>query len=150
LDSIQAGILSIKMKYLSSWNKRRQEAAKKYDELLSSVPGIITPYCPDCVRAVFHLYVVRVEDREGLQKHLNQTHIGTGIHYPVPLHLQKAYEYLGHKKGEFPISEKAAAQIVSLPIFPQITAEQQRRVVDEISRFPGREAASEKVSACQI
>jgi dTDP-4-amino-4,6-dideoxygalactose transaminase len=84
---------------------------------------------------VYHLYVVRVQDRAGLQKHLAAARIDTGIHYPVPLHLQKAYQGFGYKPGDFPITEQAAAEIVSLPMFPQLAAEQQSRVVDEITGF---------------
>lgn len=149
LDAIQAGILSAKLAHLTEWNQRRQEAAKRYDELLSSVPGVITPHGPEWARAIFHLYVVRVADREGLQQYLTQANIGTGIHYPVPLHLQRAYEYLGYKKGEFPVTERAATEILSLPMFPQITVDQQRRVVEEISRFLESRIAPEKVCAHQ-
>src|ERR1700740_1228884 len=145
LDSIQAGILSVKLKYLSSWNESRRAAAKRYDDLLSSTQEVVCPFCPDWVRAIFHLYVVRVEDREGLQKHLAQANIGTGIHYPVPLHLQKAYQSLGYKQGDFPVTEKAAAEIESLPMFPHITAEQQSRVVEAMKDFLASKIATEKL-----
>lgn len=147
LDAIQAGILSAKLVHLTVWNQKRQEAAKRYNELLSAIPGVISPYSPEWTRAVFHLYVIRVADRDGLQKYLAQANIGAGIHYPVPLHLQKAYECLGHRKSEFPITERAAAEILSLPMFPQITVDQQRRVVEEISRFLEFGIAPEKVGA---
>jgi dTDP-4-amino-4,6-dideoxygalactose transaminase len=145
LDSIQAGILSVKLKYLSSWNESRRAAAKRYDDLLSSTQEVVCPFCPDWARAIFHLYVVRVEDREGLQKHLAQANIGTGIHYPVPLHLQKAYKSLGYKQGDFPVTEKAAAEIGSLPMFPHITAEQQSRVVESMKGFLASKIATEKL-----
>jgi dTDP-4-amino-4,6-dideoxygalactose transaminase len=135
LDSIQAGILSVKLKHLGEWNRKRAEAARHYDRLLSNVDGVVRPYSPDCVRAVYHLYVVRVRDREGLQKHLADANIGTGIHYPVPLHLQKAYAGLGYGPGDFPVTEKIAPEIVSLPMFPQLSAEQRERVVGEIAGF---------------
>ena len=135
LDSIQAGILSVKLKHLGEWNRKRAEAARHYDRLLSNVDGVVRPYSPDCVRAVYHLYVVRVRDREGLQKHLADANIGTGIHYPVPLHLQKAYAGLGFGRGDFPVTEKIAPEIVSLPMFPQLSAEQRERVVREIAGF---------------
>jgi dTDP-4-amino-4,6-dideoxygalactose transaminase len=135
LDSIQAGILSVKLKHLGEWNRKRAEAARHYDRLLSNVDGVVRPYSPDCVRAVYHLYVVRVRDREGLQKHLADANIGTGIHYPVPLHLQKAYAGLGFGRGDFPVTEKIAPEIVSLPMFPQLSAEQRERVVGEITGF---------------
>jgi dTDP-4-amino-4,6-dideoxygalactose transaminase len=147
LDSIQAGILAVKLVHLSQWNRKRQEAAQRYDGLLASLPGIIRPRCPDWARAIFHLYVIRVSNREGLQKHLGEANIGTGIHYPVPLHLQKAYESLGYKPGDFPVTERIAGEIVSLPMFPNITGEQQRRVVDQISSFLGAGIAAENVGA---
>ena len=134
LDSIQAGILSAKLKHLGEWNRKRAEAARHYDRLLSNVDGVVRPYSPDWARAVHHLYVVRVRDREGLQKHLAEAKIGTGIHYPVPLHLQKAYAGLGYGRGDFPVTEKIAPEIVSLPMFPQLSAEQRERVVGEIAR----------------
>jgi dTDP-4-amino-4,6-dideoxygalactose transaminase len=135
LDSIQAGFLTVKLRHLSEWNRKRQDAALRYDQLFASVDGVITPYRPDSTRSVYHLYVVRVQDREGLQKHLAESKIDTGIHYPVPLHLQKAYENFGYKRGDFPVTERIAAEIVSLPMFPQLLAEQQARVVDETARF---------------
>jgi dTDP-4-amino-4,6-dideoxygalactose transaminase len=147
LDSIQAGILAVKLRHLAEWNRQRQEAARRYDELLAFLPGVIHPYCPDWACAVFHLYVIRVSDRHGLQRHLAEANIGTGIHYPLPLHLQKAYEDSGYRLGDFPITEKIAAEIVSLPVFPHITAEQQRRVADEVSRFLATGIAPEKVGA---
>jgi len=135
LDSIQAGILSAKLKHLGEWNRKRAEAARHYDRLLSNVDGVVRPYCPDWARAVYHLYVVRVRDRDGLQKHLAEAKIGTGIHYPVPLHLQKAYAGLRNGRGDFPVTEKIAPEIVSLPMFPQLSAEQRERVVGEITGF---------------
>jgi len=147
LDAIQAGILSVKLKWLSSWNESRKRAAERYDEMLSPVQGVICPCCPDWTRAIFHLYVVRVEDREGLQKHLGDLNIGTGIHYPVPLHLQKAYRGLGYKEGDFPATEKVAAEIVSLPMFPHITENQQNKVVEGIRGFLATSVAPEKIGA---
>src|SRR6266850_3011920 len=135
LDSIQAGILSVKLRHLADWNQARQRAAARYDKLLSSVDGLVGPFCPEWAQAVYHLYVVRVRDRESLMKHLAEAKIGTGIHYPVPLHLQQAYAPWGHRLGDFPVTERVAAEIVSLPVFPQITDPQQRRVVEEISQF---------------
>jgi dTDP-4-amino-4,6-dideoxygalactose transaminase len=147
LDAIQAGILAVKLRHLSEWNCKRQVAARKYDELFSSVNGVIAPYCPDWARAVYHLYVVRVQDRAGLRNHLAGARVDTGIHYPVPLHLQKAYQGFGYKQGDFPITEHAASEIVSLPMFPQLTTEQQARIVDEIVRFLHREMLPVQVGA---
>ena len=135
LDSIQAGILSVKLRHLSDWNRKRQQAAQRYDEMLSSVDGVIAPYQPDWSRAVYHLYVIRVQDREGLQNHLAEAKIDTGIHYAVPLHLQQAYRTLQLKQGDFPVTERIASEILSLPMYPQLEAEQQQRVIEKIIEF---------------
>ena len=133
LDAIQAGLLSIKLKYVEEWNHRRQVVACQYDEYFKDCDGVVTPFEPDWSRAVHHLYVVRVEDRERLQAELARQGIGTGIHYPVPLHLQKAYAHLGYRAGDFPVTEKLTPQIVSLPMFPQLTKQQIDRVVAAVS-----------------
>jgi dTDP-4-amino-4,6-dideoxygalactose transaminase len=136
LDAIQAGLLHVKLAHLAKWNAQRREHAAHYQRLLQSVAGALVPPCePSWSRAVYHLYVVRTDDRAGLMDHLKKAGIGTGIHYPIPLHLQKAYVSLQYSAGDFPVSEKAAAEIVSLPMFPQLEAEQQARVVEEILRF---------------
>jgi dTDP-4-amino-4,6-dideoxygalactose transaminase len=133
LDAIQAGLLHVKLNYLPKWNTQRRERAAEYERLLESADtALIPPYEPSWSRAVYHLYVVRTADREGLIDHLKKAGIGTGIHYPIPLHLQKAYASMNYSVGDFPITEKAAGEIVSLPMFPQLTADQQARVVDEI------------------
>jgi dTDP-4-amino-4,6-dideoxygalactose transaminase len=136
LDAIQAGLLDVKLKHLAKWNESRRERAAEYNRLLTKADCGIAPPCePSWSKAVYHLYVIRTRDREDLMNHLKQAGIGTGIHYPIPLHLQKAYASLSYRPGDFPKAEKAAAEIVSLPMFPQLTAEQQARVVDEIRRF---------------
>jgi len=136
LDAIQTGILSVKLKHLAGWNAKRREKAAEYNRLFAaSEGGVQTPYEPSWSHAVYHLYVVRTEDREGMMAHLGKAGIGTGIHYPIPLHRQRAYESLGYKVGDFPVTEKVASQIVSLPMFPNLSAEQQGRVANEVSRF---------------
>ena len=136
LDAIQAGLLHAKLAHLAKWNALRRERAAEYNRLFAAADGaVVPPFEPSWSRAVYHLYVIRTEDRGGMMDHLKKVGIGTGIHYPIPLHLQKAYASLNYKLGDFPISEKAAAEIVSLPMFPQLTAEQQARVVEEIARF---------------
>jgi len=136
LDSIQTGILSVKLKHLAKWNAERRERAAEYGRLLAATEtGIQAPYEPSWSRAVYHLYVVRSEDREGLMAHLGKAGIGSGIHYPIPLHRQKAYEALGYKAGDFPVSEEIATEIVSLPMYPHLAAAQQARVVREILAF---------------
>jgi dTDP-4-amino-4,6-dideoxygalactose transaminase len=136
LDSIQCGILSVKLPDLPKWNAQRRERAEAYNRLLANSDGAITiPYEPSWSRAVYHLYVIRTEDREGMITHLKSAGIGTGIHYPIPLHLQKAYQCMGYRLGELPVCEKVAVQILSLPMFPQLTLEQQSRVAEESLRF---------------
>lgn len=136
LDAVQAGMLHIKLAHLAKWNAQRRERAAEYARLLSAAPeAVIQPYEPSWSRAVYHLYVVRTDDREGMMSHLKTAGIGTGIHYPVPLHLQKAYSSLNYRRGDFPVVEKIAAEIVSLPMFPQLTTEQQTRVVKEVVHF---------------
>ena len=136
LDAIQAGLLHAKLPHLATWNAQRRERAAEYNRLLSAADsGVIPPYEPSWSKAVYHLYVVRTDDREGLMSHLKNAGIGTGIHYPIPLHLQKAYASLQYRVGDFPVAEKAAAEIVSLPMFPQLTREQQIRVAQEIRAF---------------
>jgi dTDP-4-amino-4,6-dideoxygalactose transaminase len=129
LDSLQAGILSVKLRHLAAWNEKRKQVAQRYDEMLAGVEGVITPLRPGWSRPVYHLYVIRVQDRQGLQKHLADAKIDTGIHYPIPLHLQKAYFNLGYARGEFPVCEKVAEQILSLPMFPSLSEADQARVV---------------------
>ena len=142
LDALQAGFLTVKLRHLADWTRARQEAAQCYQDLFGKAEGVITPLTPEGSRPVYHLYVVRVQDRAGLQKHLADAKIDTGIHYPVPLHQQKAYAHLGYKTGDFPVTEKIAPEIVSLPMFPQLRREQQARVVDKVLEFVGQPALS--------
>jgi dTDP-4-amino-4,6-dideoxygalactose transaminase len=135
LDSLQAGILSVKLRHLAEWNRKRRAAAQRYDEMLSSVDGVTAPLQPEWSRSVYHLYVVRVQDRTGLQKQLADAKIDTGIHYPVPLHLQQAYKHFGYKQGDFPVTEQVCSEILSLPMYPQLEAEQQRTVVQKTAEF---------------
>jgi dTDP-4-amino-4,6-dideoxygalactose transaminase len=141
LDSIQAGLLHVKLGHLSSWNEKRRERAAGYNRLLSTAGcGVIVPYEPSWAKPIYHLYVIRTDDREGLMHHLKNLGVGTGIHYPIPLHLQKAYSSLQYRIGDFPVTEKIATEIVSLPMFPQLTRAQQARVADEILHFTNRSA----------
>jgi dTDP-4-amino-4,6-dideoxygalactose transaminase len=136
LDAIQAGFLRTKLPYLSNWNERRREIAARYGELLSGTStGLVLPYEPSWSRAVYHLYVVRTEEREPLLQHLTKACIGTGIHYPVPVHLQRPYRLIGFKDGDYPVAENAANEVLSLPIYPSLTPAQQDRVVEEIAQF---------------
>jgi dTDP-4-amino-4,6-dideoxygalactose transaminase len=135
LDAIQAGFLRVKLRHLETWNEQRRECARTFDRLFADVDSaVVTPHVPAWSKPVYHLYVVRVEDREALQQSLAAVGIGTGIHYPVPLHLSPAYASLGFRAGDFPVAESAARDILSLPIFPGLSSESQRRVVAEVHR----------------
>jgi dTDP-4-amino-4,6-dideoxygalactose transaminase len=136
LDALQAGLLHVKLMHLADWNSKRRERAAEYNRLLEGAEcGLKPVFEPSWSKAIYHLYVVRTDDREGLMNHLKKAGIGSGIHYPIPLHLQKAYASLNYRPGDFPVSEKITAQIVSLPMFPQLTKEQQVRVVEEIAKY---------------
>ncbi|MGD0008667.1 MAG: DegT/DnrJ/EryC1/StrS family aminotransferase [Terriglobia bacterium] len=151
LDSIQAGILRVKLRYLSKWNERRRQAAACYRELFADADGtVVQPYEPEWVKAIYHLYVVRIQNRDALMKHLAAAGIGTGIHYPIPLHLQKAYEHLGYKEGDLPVTEKLAPEIVSLPMFPQLLAEQQQVIANRVLSFVRGEHRSNPYEAWQV
>jgi dTDP-4-amino-4,6-dideoxygalactose transaminase len=141
LDAIQAGLLHVKLQHLAKWTEQRRERAAEYGRLFEAAGKPVgAPFEPAWSKAVYHLYVVRTSDREGLMAHLKDAGIGTGIHYPIPLHLQKAYASRNYKQGDFPVTERAAAEIVSLPMFPNLTPVQQARVVDEVRKFVGMEA----------
>jgi len=136
LDSIQAAMLRVKLKHLAKWNEQRRQAARVYDELFTPMAGSVArPYEPHYSKSVYHLYVVRTAFRDELQKHLAAASVGTGIHYPVPVHLQKAYSAMGWKKGDFPVAEEAADQILSLPMYAGLRAFDQQRVVEAVAEF---------------
>ena len=135
LDAIQAGVLRIKLKKLETWNNARREKAAYYSELLSKIDGVITPVEADGAESVYHLYVILADDREGLQKYLGDKGIGTGLHYPVPLHLQKAYNNMGYKEGDFPVTENVSKRLLSLPMFAELTREQIEYVCGSIKKY---------------
>jgi dTDP-4-amino-4,6-dideoxygalactose transaminase len=141
LDSIQAGILGVKLPHLGPWNACRIEAAKRYRQLFSATDAPVTLTAqPAWSKPVYHLFVIQVDDRETLRKDLGAEKIGTGIHYPIPLHLQKAYAGLGVRRGELPVTETAADRILSLPMFPTLSEADQKRVVDAVVRLVHRPA----------
>ncbi len=143
LDAIQAGFLQVKLKHLATWNEQRRQAAERYAKLFAGAEGLVTlPHQPSWARSVYHLYVVQVDDRARLQQNLNDVGIGTGIHYPVALHLTKAYKELGFRVGDFPVTERSVGHILSLPMFPGLTTIQQDRVVSEVLRALSVEASS--------
>jgi dTDP-4-amino-4,6-dideoxygalactose transaminase len=132
LDAIQACFLRVKLRHLSEWNEKRRKAAEGYFELLSGIPELVLPHEPFWSKAVYHLFVVRSPKRDRLQNHLHAKGIATGLHYPVPLHLQRAYAGNGFRLGSFPITERVATEILSLPMFPQLTTEQQLRIAAQL------------------
>ena len=132
LDTIQAAVLSLKLARLDAWNDERAAAATRYDELLSALPSVGRPLVAPTNRHVWHLYVVRVPDRDGVLAALGRDGIGAGIHYPAPVHLLPAYGFLGQGPGSMPVAERLAGEILSLPMFPGITVDQQVRVVDSL------------------
>ena len=129
LDTLQAVVLSAKLRRLAEWNEARRAAARRYDVLLSSAEEVIRPRVLDGNEHVWHLYVVRVPDRDQVIKELHAAGIGAGIHYPLPIHLTSAFARLGYAEGAFPVTEQAAQEILSLPLFPEISPAQQERVV---------------------
>jgi dTDP-4-amino-4,6-dideoxygalactose transaminase len=143
LDAIQAGVLSAKLPYLRAWNARRRECARIYRELFTEHVGLKLPSCDAGMRPVYHLYVVRTDQRDALIGHLKNVGISSGIHYPIPLHLQQAYRSKGYARGDFPVCEGIAARIVSLPMFPQLTYAQQLHIASEVIRVTLDEAAED-------
>ncbi len=131
LDALQAAILGAKLPHLDAWNARRREVAACYDQLLKDA-DVVTPYVPPDISPVFHVYCIRHKNRDALRAHLKECGVDTGIHYPIPLHLQPVYQSLGYKAGDFPNAEKAANEILSLPIYPAMTEAQIRQIVDAI------------------
>jgi dTDP-4-amino-4,6-dideoxygalactose transaminase len=148
LDSIQAAILQLKLGHLAEWNHRRREAARRYRELLAPMEEVLTlPFEPSWSRPIYHLFVVLTPERDKLIEHLGAAGIGTGIHYPVPVHLQAPYRALGYKEGDYPVSERIASQGLSLPMFPQLDANQQEQVAKSLKSFPAFETATAKSEA---
>jgi len=139
LDAMQAAILRIKLPHLRKWNENRRRAAENYNYLLKEVGSVKAPSEPEWSRGIYHLYVVRVQQRDEIQRHLGELNIGTGLHYPVPLHLQKAYEHLGYLQGDFPVTEQLARELLSLPMFPHIQKDQQAQVVEALTAREARE-----------
>lgn len=135
LDECQAAFLSVKLKYLDEWTGQRQEIAEWYNQALAGIKDIILPQTADGATHVYHLYVIRTKERDALQKHLAANGIGTLIHYPIPLHLQKAYQPLGYKKGDFPIAEEIADTCLSLPMWPGMQKQEVEQVAAALQTF---------------
>lgn len=132
LDTIQAVVLLSKLKRLKEWNEERHRAAELYLDLLKDVPDVQLPFAMEGNEHVWHLFVIQVPRRDAVLDHLHRSDIGAGIHYPVPIHLQGAFRELGHQVGDFPISERFANEMISLPLFPGITPDQQERVASSL------------------
>jgi len=133
MDGIQGAILSVKLRYLESRNDARRKNARVYNKLLPKSDGVVTPYESDYGRHVYHIYAVRVKNRDALIAKLSEKEIHCGIHYPIPLHLQEAYKHLGFGKGSYPISEKCTEEFVSLPMYPELTEAQIGYVADAVN-----------------
>lgn len=147
LDAMQAGFLDVKLRHLSKWTEQRQSAAAVYDRLLADVSNVVRPFVPANSKPVYHLYAIRIENRNHVQKQLAEAGIGTGIHYPVPVHLQKAYQGLGYKAGDLRITEQSSTEILSLPMYPHITLEDQKFIAHSLAQATSTETAKLKVSA---
>ncbi len=135
LDAIQAAVLNVKLKHLNSWNKKRKENAEYYNKTFEGVEGITTPVTMPNRTHIFHQYTIRTKYRGNLRKYLKKQRIPTMVYYPLPLHLQSVFKYLGHKKDDFPKAEKVAKEVLSLPIYPELRRKDQDRVIKKIKEF---------------
>jgi dTDP-4-amino-4,6-dideoxygalactose transaminase len=138
LDSLQAVVLSAKLPHLAAWSAKRRENAAYYSAALSGIDGITTPFIDLDNESIFNQYTIRVDRRDELQAHLKSRQIGTSIYYPLPLHLQPCFAYLGYMEGSCPESERAAREVLSLPIYPELTKSQLDEVIDAVGAFYGR------------
>lgn len=138
LDALQAAVLSAKLPYLEGWSAKRRANAAFYDKALAGIPGLITPFVAKENESIYNQYTIRVERRDELQAHLKARGIGSAIYYPLPLHLQQCFAYLGYSKGSIPEAERASAEVLSLPIFPELTQPQLEEVAAAVKEFYGR------------
>ncbi|OGP74748.1 MAG: erythromycin biosynthesis sensory transduction protein eryC1 [Deltaproteobacteria bacterium RBG_16_50_11] len=134
MDGIQAAVLSVKLKYLEIWNEARRQKAHLYDAFLK-LDHVVIPEQADYGRHIYHIYAIRIQNRDGLMKALAESGIGCGIHYPIPIHLQDAYRFLGYERGSFPTAETYAEELLSLPIFPELPEDQLEYVANGIKQF---------------
>lgn len=134
LDTLQAAVLCTKLPFLDEANSARRTIARAYERMLAGLP-LRTPRVAEYAEPVFHLYVIEVAERDALQKHLAERGVSTGIHYPIPIHLQAAYPELGYQEGDFPVTERAAQRILSLPMYPRMTSDEITHTVDAIATF---------------
>jgi dTDP-4-amino-4,6-dideoxygalactose transaminase len=138
LDALQAAVLSAKLPYLAGWSAKRRANAAFYDKAFAGVSGLTTPFVEKGNESIYNQYTIRVDRRDELQAYLKEKGIGSAIYYPLPLHLQECFAYLGYKKGSVPESEKAAGQVLSLPIFPELTQMQLEEVAGAVRSFYGK------------
>jgi dTDP-4-amino-4,6-dideoxygalactose transaminase len=146
LEGIQGAVLSVKLAHLDRWNDLRREHAARYNALLSG-SGLMLPREMSYARHIYHLYVVQSEERDALQSALSKAGVQTGIHYPVPIHLQPAYAFLGYGRGSFPETERQAERVLSLPMFPELTDEQINRVAEAVHDSPSHTVSAPPVAA---
>ena len=134
MDGFQGAVLSVKLKHLPAWNEARRKNAQLYNELMKET-NVIIPFEPEYAECVYHLYIILSDRREELSEYLKEHEVHTGLHYPVPIHLQKAYQYLDHKNGDFPNTENISKECLSLPMYPELEKSQIEYVCDLIKRF---------------
>jgi dTDP-4-amino-4,6-dideoxygalactose transaminase len=146
MDGIQAAVLTVKLKHLEKGNELRRAHAAKYDEGLSDIEELMTPFAADYARHVYHIYAIRVPGRDVIIESLARIGVACGIHYPVPIHLQKAYQSLGYEIGTFPIAERAARQLISLPMFPELTSPQ----IETVTKAMKEAVLIGATSECQV
>jgi dTDP-4-amino-4,6-dideoxygalactose transaminase len=141
MEELQGALLHVKLRHLQEWTDKRRANARLYNELLRGVAQVQCPKEREGAECVYHLYVIQAERRDALSKHLNSKGIATGLHYPTPLHLQPAYAALGYKTGDFPMAERCASQILSLPMFAELTQDEVALVCKEVKAFYGNRAS---------
>lgn len=134
LDTMQAAVLRVKLGHLDNWNAARRQVARQYDDRLADLP-VVTPFTADWAEHIYHLYVIRTENRDALQNYLKQAGIASGLHYPIPIHLQPAYQELDYQEGDFPITEQYAKEILSLPMYPELTSDAVDYVANTIKTY---------------
>jgi dTDP-4-amino-4,6-dideoxygalactose transaminase len=137
LDELQAAVLRVKLKYLDDWNEKRRKNASIYNELLTDT-DVVTPLEADYGKHIYHLYVIKYKERDSLEKYLKEKGVGTFVHYPIPVHLQEAYSSLGLEKGSFPVAERCAQEILSLPMYPELKEDRIKEVSQIIVKFMSR------------
>jgi dTDP-4-amino-4,6-dideoxygalactose transaminase len=141
LDGLQAAWLRVKLRHLDEWNERRRALAQRYDNTLAGVPGVTVPLTATGREHVYHLYVIRCRERDALKRHLDACGIATGVHYPIPLHLQPAFAHLGYRPGDFPVAETAAQEVLALPMYPEMSDAAATHVGDALRAWATRTPA---------